>query len=150
MSRAYAPHTETWWTVRSWLKFYGAYQRGFLRKARELVLAGQPFDAPILHVCAGRLRDYQTRGFGPNDKCLDLDPSLKPDILADARDPKAYNHERWAAILADPPYSAEDADHYPPGRVVFPSSLRHREERHCGLGAGTESRNSAPCRSATA
>jgi hypothetical protein len=117
----YAPHTETWWTCRSWLKFYGAYPRGFLAKARGLVLAGQPFDSPILHVCSGRVRDYQTRGFGPNDKCLDLDPNLKPDILADVRDPESYNSQAWAAILADPPYSEEDADHYSPGRAVFPS-----------------------------
>ena len=115
------PHTETWWCCRSWLKFYGAYPRGFLRKARELVLAGQPFDAPILHVCSGRARDYQTRGFGPYDKTLDLDPSLNPDFVADARYPSAYNHERWAAILADPPYTAEDADHYVPERDVLPS-----------------------------
>jgi hypothetical protein len=74
-----------------------------------------------LHVCAGRVRDYQTRGFGPYDKTLDLDPALKPDILADARDPAPYNHESWAAIVADFPYSAEDADHHPPGRVVLPS-----------------------------
>ncbi len=119
--RDYAPQTETWWTVRSWLKFYGAYPRGFLAKARELVLAGQPCDSPILHVCSGRVRDYQTRGFGPNDLTLDLDPNLKPDYLADARNSEAYNHERWAAILADPPYTADDADHYQPGRGVLPS-----------------------------
>ena len=46
---------------------------------------------------------------------------MNPDFLADARDPSAYNHERWAAILADPPYTLEDADHYPPGRAVIPS-----------------------------
>ena len=120
MSRAYTPFTDTWWAVRSWLKFYGAYPRGFLARARELVGAG--IDEPVLHVCGGRVRDYQQRGcFGPNDRTLDLDPAMKPDFLADARDPAAYNHERWAAILADPPYTAEDADHYPPGRVVLPS-----------------------------
>jgi hypothetical protein len=121
MSRAYTPFTDTWWCCRSWLKYYGAYPRGFLRKARELVLAGQPFDAPILHVCSGRVRDYQTRGFGPNDCTFDLDPSLNPDFVADARDPAAYNHERWAAILADPPYTAEDADKYAPSSVALPS-----------------------------
>jgi hypothetical protein len=119
MSRAYTPFTDTWWVVRSWLKFYGSYPRGFLARARKLVGAG--IDEPVLHICSGKVRDYQQPGFGPNDRTLDLDPALKPDILADARDPAAYNHERWAAILADPPYTAEDADHYAPGRVVLPS-----------------------------
>ena len=52
---------------------------------------------------------------------MDLDPALEPDILGDASDPLAYNHQSWAAILADPPYSAEDADHYVTGRSVLPS-----------------------------
>ena len=91
MSRAYTPGTEFWFTCRSWLKFYGAYPRGFLAKARELVLAGQPFDAPILHVCGGRVRDYQTRGFGPYDKTLDLDPALKPGHLGRLPGPGAVH-----------------------------------------------------------
>ena len=122
MSRTYAPFTDFWWCCRSWLRFYGAYPRGFLAKARKLVLVGQPFESPILHVCSGRVRDYQTLGFGPNDKTLDLASSLKPDYLADARDASAYTHERWAAIIADPPYTSEDADHYPPGRALLPSA----------------------------
>jgi hypothetical protein len=94
MSRSHAPFTETWWGVRSWVpsrrkvKFYGCYPRGFLGKARRLVLNGLPFDAPVLHMCSGLVRFYEQPGcYGPNDKCMDLDPSLEPDILADARDP---------------------------------------------------------------
>jgi hypothetical protein len=105
--------------VRSWLNFYGAYPRGFLSKARQLVGAG--INEPVLHVCGGIVRCYQQPGcFGPNDRTLDLDPTTDPDYLADARDPAAYNDERLAAIIADPPYTSEDADHYPPGRVVLP------------------------------
>jgi hypothetical protein len=53
---------------------------------------------------------------------MDLDPALEPDILGDASDPSAYSHQRWAAILGDPPYSHADADKYQPGRRVLPSA----------------------------
>jgi len=45
---------------------------------------------PVLHICGGRVRDYQSgpmkgKGLGPNDRTVDLDPSLDPDYLLDVR-----------------------------------------------------------------
>jgi hypothetical protein len=57
-------------------------------------------------------------GFGANDKTLDLDPATSPDYLLDARGDYPTG---FKAILADPPYSEVDAEHYAPGTDCYPS-----------------------------
>ena len=111
------PLLDTWSLVRGKFRdgnpYYGAYPAGFLERARALL--GVQIDWPVLHVCGGRSRDYiyPTRAFGPNDRTLDLNPELEPDYLQDARDPlPPCPPEGWPAILADPPYSEADAEHY--------------------------------------
>jgi hypothetical protein len=92
-------------------KRYRCYLGGFPERARILIGAG--LDEPVLHVCGGLARHYPySRGFGPYDCTLDLDPATEPDYLADARKPLP-DPTRWRAILIDPPYSKEDAAHYP-------------------------------------
>ena len=81
----------------------------------------------MLHVCAGKVKDYPYRGFGIHDKTLDLDPEMQPDYLKDARlpfplDNGPFEGLPWAAVLIDRPYTPEDADHYAPGRDVLPSA----------------------------
>ena len=112
----YRPITDVWILARSKVKFYGAYPSGFLARARALLGVG-PNDA-VLHVCSGRVRDYPFAGVGPNDKTLDLDPILKPDYLQDACQPLPKG---FAAILADPPYTLEDAKHYALSPLWLPS-----------------------------
>jgi hypothetical protein len=126
---SYRPITDVWLLARSKVKYYGAYPAGFLGRARDLL--GVDRDDPVLHVCAGRVRDYPYRGFGPNDQTLDLNEELKPDYLQDARDPLPFpecycvgcscsdGHE-WGAVLIDRPYTPEDADHYKPGASLLP------------------------------
>jgi hypothetical protein len=85
---------------------------------------------PVLHVCGGMARLYPyAGGFGPNDATLDLDPQTRPDFLRDARDapyPRMLDRatfnpaHAFKAVLADPPYSEEDAEHYAPGRGAYP------------------------------
>jgi hypothetical protein len=129
---SYRPITDTWILARPKVKYYGAYPNGFLERARAL-LGVTPFDG-ILHVCGGRAREYpaKPRGFGPNDRTLDMDAALSPDFLQPATSPlplplylfdgaKAYS-QYWPALIADPPYTEADADHYAPGRDVFPSA----------------------------
>lgn len=116
----YRPITDVWFLARAKLKgrvkYYGAYLGGFPERARALL--GVTIDDPVLHVCGGMARLYPYRGgFGPNDRTLDLDPLCKPDFLADAR--KSYPNG-FRAILADPPYSEEDADAYAPGWTRYP------------------------------
>jgi hypothetical protein len=134
---SYRPITDVWILARPKVKYYGAYPAGFLHRARALLGVGEM--DPVLHVCGGKVRDYPFRGFGPNDKTLDLDPACNPDFLRDAREPFPLNcrdadhppcratepallHAPWAAVLIDRPYTVEDAAHYVPGPSVLPTA----------------------------
>jgi hypothetical protein len=136
---SYRPITDVWILGRSKVKYYGAYPAGFLHRARHLL--GARLTDPVLHVCAGRIRQYPYRGLGRLDCTLDLDATCRPDFLQDARAPYPLVHtyrgpgasarlpealvavgEPWAAVLADPPYTAEDATHYVPGPEALPTA----------------------------
>ena len=126
---SYRPIADVWILARSKTKYYGAYPAGFLHRARALLGVG-PSDS-VLHICGGKVRDYPYRGFGPNDRTLDLDPACQPDFLQDARDPlprractcEGYScpepHD-WDAVLIDRPYTPEDANHYTPSASALP------------------------------
>ena len=132
---SYRPICDTWILARAKLKgrrkYYGAYLGGFPERARALL--GVKLSEPLLHVCGGKAKYYPyKRGFGPNDKTLDLDPKTKPDYLQDAREPFPIcdleclvndcpeYYEKWPGILIDPPYSEIDAAHYNVGASVYP------------------------------
>lgn len=57
------------------------------------------------------------RAVGPNGRTLDLNPAMEPDFLRDAREPYPQD---FRAILADPPYSPENAVRYVPGAANYP------------------------------
>lgn len=113
---SYRPVCDVWILARPKVKYYGAYPAGFLARARALLGVG-PQDA-VLHVCAGRVRDYPYKGLGPNDKTADLDPATAPDFLCDVR--QGLPAGPWAAILIDRPYTPEDAAKYAPGAETLP------------------------------
>ena len=117
---SYRPICDLWILARPKVKYYGAYPNGFLERARAL-LGVTPYDA-VLHVCGGRAREYpaKPRGFGPHDCTLDLDESLSPDFVRSANEPITFPEFGWPAILADPPYTLDDAAKYQPGSVAFP------------------------------
>lgn len=122
---SYRPITDTWILARSKVPYYGAYPGGFLSRARALL--GVTIDDPVLHLCSGKVREYPFDGVGHKDVTMDLDPSLEPDIVADVRYPFLQPlslpigvHE-VKAMLADPPYTEVDADHYNVGREALPS-----------------------------
>jgi hypothetical protein len=134
----YRPMCDVWLCARPKVKgFYGCFPSGFLSRAR--VLLGVGHEDAVLHVCAGKVRDYPFDGVGPNDKALDLDPETRPDFLMDAREisVKPYHtfdgylrdgawpcpartepcieendQAYWPAVLIDRPYTQEDAQHY--------------------------------------
>lgn len=131
---SYRPICDTWILTRPKVKFYGAYPAGFLGRARDL-LGVRRTDA-VLHVCAGKVREYPYRGLGKNDKTLDLDPLTAPDYCQDAREPlplrdvysdiegfspAVFAPVPWDAVLIDRPYTADDAAHYAPGSEALPS-----------------------------
>lgn len=84
----YRPITDVWILGRPKVKYYGSFPAGFLERARALL--GVTIHDPVLHVCGGKVRDYQSgpmkgKGLGPNDCTVDLDPALDPDFLLDVR-----------------------------------------------------------------
>jgi hypothetical protein len=118
---SYRPITDVWLLARckykGGVKRYGGYLGGFPERARALL--GVSIDDPVLHVCGGLAREYPYRGgFGPADKTVDLDPNVAPDYLQDVLKPLP---EGFRAMLADPPYSEEDASQYFPGAARYPS-----------------------------
>ena len=120
---SYRPITDDWILARPKLlggkKYYGAFPAGFLRRARDILGCG--LNDPMLHVCCGHARFYPYKGFGEKDKTIDLNPDVDPDYLMDARDPwPRLAGDGWRAILADPPYSREDAKKYPCGDKAYP------------------------------
>jgi hypothetical protein len=128
---SFRPVTDVWILARAKLKdgarFYGAFPAGFLHRARALL--GVRLTDPVLHVCGGLVRANLYRGFGPNDKTLDLDPRTKPDYLMDARwimpgdPPCSPPFESWPAVLIDRPYTLEDHAHYLVAAEAFPRNL---------------------------
>ncbi len=120
---SYRPIVDTWYCARPKVKYYGAFPSGFLERARAFLCSE---DQPLLHVCAGRVRDYPFAGFGPLDKTVDLDPATKPDFLMDVREicleepwgahPNAGSGFKglWPAVLIDRPYTDDDAKKYTP------------------------------------
>lgn len=116
----YRPITDMWLLARAKLKdgekYYGSWLGGFPERARALL--GATINEPVLHVCGGKAKSYPYRGgFGVKDATLDLDPLTKPDFNQDAREPYPRG---FKAILADPPYSEGDAEHYAPGADAYP------------------------------
>lgn len=118
----YRPICDTWFLARPKVKYYGAYPSGFLSRARALL--GVTGEEPVLHVCSGLVRQYPFAGWGPQDRTLDLDAELDPppDFVQSCLEPLPLGP--WGAILADPPYSIEDAARYRPGALVFPLPSR--------------------------
>lgn len=117
---SYRPICDVWILARSKVPYYGAYPAGFLHRARALL--GVSINGPVLHVCAGKIKDYPYSGLGPNDGTLDLDPACSPDYLQDARDPLPMLDPYWSAVLIDRPYTEEDAAKYAPGALVLPNA----------------------------
>lgn len=137
--------------------YHGGYPAGSLERFR-LLLVGGDMEAPIWHIPGGKARDYNgikggvnLRGFGPNDRTIDLDPKCDPDFLLDVRflpkyfklensqilytppipEPMLFEEEVKPvavitvtppkAIIIDLPYDIPNADMYAPGKEVFPS-----------------------------
>jgi len=88
--------------------YYGGYPAGYLRRIKALF----PEKQKVLHLFSGRV-DLSVL---PGDT-VDLNPELDPTYLDDAQKLAGVPVEKYDLILADPPYSIEDADHYQPTMV---------------------------------
>jgi hypothetical protein len=83
--------------------YYGQYPGDYLKRMRALF----PEKQRVLHLFSGMV----DRSIIPGDT-VDLRPELDPTYLDDAQTLESVPLEQYDLVMADPPYSAEDADHY--------------------------------------
>jgi hypothetical protein len=83
--------------------YYGGYPAGYLRRIAALF----PDRRRVLHVFSGQV-DLRAL---PGDT-VDVNRALRPTFIADAHDLSAVPLDRYDLVLADPPYSVEDAKRY--------------------------------------
>lgn len=83
--------------------YYGGYPATYLKRVRALF----PDKKNVLHVFSGKV-DLATF---PGDT-VDINPDLNPTFLDDAQRMETVPLGKYDLVLADPPYSVEDCDHY--------------------------------------
>jgi hypothetical protein len=84
-------------------EYYGGYPAGYLRRIKTMF----PEKECALHVFSGKV-DYV---FFKGDT-VDINPALEPTYIDDAQSLKNVPLHLYDIVLADPPYSVEDCDHY--------------------------------------
>ena len=84
-------------------EYYGGYPAGYLKRIRSLF----PDKLRVLHLFSGKV-DLATL---PGDT-VDINPSLSPTYVDDAQKLEGVPLANYDLVLADPPYSVEDADRY--------------------------------------
>jgi len=88
--------------------YYGGYPAGYLKRIKALF----PDKKNALHVFSGRV----DQSAWPGDT-VDLNPDMEPTFLDDAQSLELVPLGNYDIILADPPYSVEDSEHYQPTMV---------------------------------
>jgi hypothetical protein len=83
--------------------YYGGYPAGYLKRVAALF----PDRKRVLHVFSGKV-DLSAM---PGDT-VDCNPAVEPTWVADAHDLSAVALADYDLVLADPPYSVEDAERY--------------------------------------
>jgi hypothetical protein len=83
--------------------YYGGYPFGYLKRVGALF----PDKSKILHLFSGQV-DLSAL---PGDS-VDVNASLRPTFVDDAQTLTKVPLEQYDLVLADPPYSVEDAERY--------------------------------------
>ena len=89
------------YTVKS--GYYGGYPHGYLKRVHALF----PDKHKALHLFSGKV-DTE---FFPGDT-VDVNPDLAPTFVDDAQTLGNVPLGNYDIVLADPPYSIEDCEHY--------------------------------------
>jgi hypothetical protein len=84
-------------------EYYGGYPAGYLRRIKALF----PDKRTVLHLFSGRV----DLALIPGDT-VDINPDGKPTYVDDAQTLANVPLDKYDLVLADPPYSVEDCDHY--------------------------------------
>ncbi len=83
--------------------YYGGYPAGYLKRIKALF----PDKESVLHLFSGKVDLEAFPG-----KTVDINPEQEPDYVDDAQSLENVPIEDFDLILADPPYSVEDCEHY--------------------------------------
>jgi len=84
-------------------EYYGGYPAGYLRRVKALF----PDKQRVLHLFSGKV---DTASF-PGDT-VDSNAENSPDYLDDAHTLEKVPLQNYDLVMADPPYSVEDCEHY--------------------------------------
>jgi hypothetical protein len=84
-------------------RYYGGYPAGYLRRMAALF----PDRKRVLHVFSGKVDIVAMPG-----DTVDSNPAMSPTFVADAHDLASVPLHGYDLVLADPPYSIEDAERY--------------------------------------
>lgn len=85
-------------------KFYGGYPHGYLPRMKALF----PDKQNVLHLFSGHVDNKAFLG-----TTVDMNPDYKPDYVDDAQTlEKVPDMDKFDLVMADPPYSVEDCEHY--------------------------------------
>lgn len=85
--------------------YYGGYPAGYLRRIKSL-FPDKVADG-TLHLFSGRVDKLLLNGW-----TVDINPANGADYVDDAQTLTRVPLETFSLVLADPPYSVEDCDHY--------------------------------------
>lgn len=83
--------------------YYGGYPAGYLKRIKALF----PDKKSCLHLFSGKV----DQSAWPGDT-VDVNDALQPTYVDDAQSLENVPVENYDIILADPPYSVEDCEHY--------------------------------------
>ena len=83
--------------------YYGGYPAGYLKRIKALF----PDKNKILHLFSGKV----DQALLPGDT-VDINKKTNPTYVDDAQRLEKVPLKRYNLILADPPYSVEDCEHY--------------------------------------
>jgi len=83
--------------------YYGGYPHGYLKRVKCLF----PDKATVLHLFSGQVDQTYFSG-----DTVDINPDNGATFVDDAQSLDSVPLEKYDMVLADPPYSVEDCDHY--------------------------------------
>lgn len=83
--------------------YYGGYPAGYLARIKAMF----PDKQKVLHLFSGCV----DQSVLPGDT-IDINPDREPAFVCDAHDLSGVDLSVYDLVLADPPYSVEDCDHY--------------------------------------
>jgi hypothetical protein len=104
-------------------EYYGGYPAGYLRRIRSMF----PDKRRVLHLFSGKVDTEALPG-----DTVDINPKLKPTYVDDAQTLAQVPLGNYDLILADPPYSVEDAERYQTTMVKRNTVMRALQRASAG------------------